>query len=416
MRGKRTNPVIENQPEESTDPVQEETSCKIRQWFERNNDLFFYIIMTILALLVRWAFIPFQSGDLQLHMGNWYTLLKSGGLSVLKNEFADYPIAYLLLIWLSSLLPLLPVVGVKLISFIFDFIGAYFVALLVKEKYQNPFVIISSSIVALFAPTVILNSAVWGQCDMVYTATLLATICFLIKEKPWPAFIWYGIGFSLKIQVVFLAPLLLFMLLKQKVKLYHFLIIPAVYILTVLPSLFAGRSFSDVMLIYFKLSDEMPGLTWGFPNIYQWFGNGDYQMFKNAGIAATAAAVSFLGYLSYKSKRIIDQEFILRLSLLSLLVVPFLLPNMHERYYFPADVLSIVLAFYRPKYTYAAVTISLVSFFSYSENLFGAYIIQPKFLAIPMLLLIIKLTYDFVKFLSFVDTADAPMSDQTITE
>lgn len=161
-------------------------------------------------------------------------------------------------------------------------------------------------------------------------------------------------------------------------------------------------------MIYPKLVGEYPSLSYGCASFYQWVGNADYEMFKNAGIAITAAVITFFGYLSYKSKRNVDQEFIIRLSLLLFLVMPFLMPGMHERYYFPADVLSIAVAFYLPQYLYAAVTISLVSFFSYCDNLFGAYIIEPKFLAIMMLLLIIKFSYDFIRFL--FETDNPPLS------
>jgi hypothetical protein len=44
---------------------------------------------------------------------------------------------------------------------------------------------------------------------------------------------------------------------------------------------------------------------------------------------------------------------------------------MHERYFFPGDVLSIVFAFYYPKYFYVPVMIGLTSFFSYHPFLFG---------------------------------------------
>jgi Gpi18-like mannosyltransferase len=310
------------------------------------------------------------------------------------------------MVWLVTYLPLAPVAAVKLISFIFDFVAAMFVSILVGKKYQNNFIILLSFITVLFVPTVILNSAYWAQCDIIYTAALLGMVYYLIQGKNWPAFIWFGIAFSVKIQAVFLAPLLVLMFLKGKVKLYHFLIIPAVYIITTLPCVIAGRSLWDMLMVYFRLTSEQPELTFGFANIYQWFTAADYEMFKTAGIGLAAAAVTFLCYISYKSKRLIDYEYIARFSMLSLLLVPFFLPAMHERYYFPADVFSIVLAFYLPRYTYVAVTICLVSFFSYLQNLFEAYVIEPKFLAIPILLIIIKLVYDYIQYLSLSDTRE----------
>ncbi len=409
MIDNKSNPVNEKPDMESMDPVIEKTSCKIRQWFEKNDDLFFFIIMAILAFWVRLAFIPFKSGDYLINLEKWYNILKNGGFLSFKENFYDYTPMYLYLIWLASYLPVSPEMAIKIISFVFDFVGAFFIALLVKEHYKNHFWTQLSFIVVLFIPTVIINSAIWAQCDFIYTAALLATIYYLIKGNNWAAFIGYGIAFSFKIQAVFLAPLLLFLWLKQKVKLYHFLIVPAVYILTILPCVIAGRPFWDLMLIDFNLTERYPWLTLGFANFYQWIANGNqyFTMYKNAGIILAAAAVIFLCYLSYKSKQKIDEEFILRFSLLSVLIMPFFLPSMHERYYFPAEMISIALAFYRPRYIYIAMTIIMVSFFSYCENLFGAYIIEPKFLAIAMLLVIVKLVYDFIRYLSLEDSKNS---------
>lgn len=381
---------------------------KLLSWMQQNDDLIFLGIMAILALLVRWAFIPFRSGDYLLNFAKWYDVLKSGGFAAFKNNFFDYTPPYLYLIWLVTYLPVPAIVAIKLIAIVFDFLAAVLVSLLVKQKYSNNLVVLLSFLAVLFAPTVITNSTIWAQCDMTFTVPMLATIYCLIKGKNWAAFIWYGIAFSFKIQAVFLAPLLVVLLLKGKVKLFHFLAIIAAYIVSVLPCLFAGRPLMDLLLIYPKLVGEYPSLSYGCAGFYQWVGNPDYEMFKNAGIALTAAVITFFGYLSYLSKRTVDHEFIIRLSLLLFLVMPFLMPGMHERYYFPADVLSIAVAFCLPQYLYAAVTISLVSFFSYCENLFGAYVIEPKFLAIVMLLLIIKLSYDFIKFLFRAETTTAP--------
>jgi Gpi18-like mannosyltransferase len=399
-----SNPVMDNPDMESPGPVADRTTgCKVRQWFERHDNSLFFIIMAILAFWVRWAFIPFESGDYVIGMGNWYNVLKSGGFPAFKNAFFSYPPAYLYLIWLSTFLPVAPVAAVKLIPFVFDFVAAVFVALLVARKSKNNLVVRLSFIIILFLPTVILNGAIWAQCDVLYTSALLATIYYLIKGKNWPAFIWFGIAFSFKIQAVFLLPLLIFMFLKGKVKFYHFFIIPAVYIVTTLPCIIAGRSFWDLMLVFFRLTYEQQQLTWGFANFYQWIAQGDYEMFKNAGIGLAAAASVFLCYISSKSKREIDEEFIVRFSLLSLMLVPFFLPAMHERYYFPADLFSVVLAFYLPRYYYIAATIGMVSFFSYVENLFRAYVIEPKFLAIVIVIVIIKLVYDYIKYLSLTD-------------
>jgi Gpi18-like mannosyltransferase len=64
---------------------------------------------------------------------------------------------------------------------------------------------------------------------------------------------------------------------------------------------------------------------------------------------------------------------------------------MHERYFFPADVLLIVLAAYFPKYFYVPVTMILISFFAYQPYLFQQSTFPLPVLALAVLGLIVVL-------------------------
>jgi len=366
----------------------------------QNSDFYFFALLVFLAICVRIAFIPFESGDYKIHLLKWYNSLASGNiLESLRSTRSDYTPSYLYLIWISTFFSLTPIAAIKLISISFDFLASFYTFRLVRLKSNNPVISTAAFVVVLFAPTVILNSSVWGQCDMIYTSCLVASLYYFMSNKSRPALIWYGIAFALKLQSVFLSPLILVMLIKKRIKFREIFIIPVVYMVSIIPSLIAGRPLKDLLMVYLKQAGEYKRLTLGFANFYQWITNSNYEMFRNAGILITAASFVFICFIFYKSKHIADNEFILRLSVLSLLVIPFLLPGMHERYYFPADVFCIVLAFYLPKYLYIAVTMSLVSFFSYCDNLFGAYIIEPRYLAIAVFIIIVLLSYDNIRFL-----------------
>jgi Gpi18-like mannosyltransferase len=77
------------------------------------------------------------------------------------------------------------------------------------------------------------------------------------------------------------------------------------------------------------------------------------------------------------------------LATLSVLIVPCFLPKMHDRFFFPADVISILLAFYFPQRFYVPILISTVSFFSYLPFLFGYEVIPLRYLAlIPLAMLV----------------------------
>ena len=101
-----------------------------------------------------------------------------------------------------------------------------------------------------------------------------------------------------------------------------------------------------------------------------------YQTSDSNQIYFTSVAVIFTGTLSfffaavvYKSRAKLTADLMIKLGLVSVLFVPFFLPKMHDRYFYPADVLSIVFAFFFPEYFFVPVIIELVSFFSYQPTL-----------------------------------------------
>jgi hypothetical protein len=60
------------------------------------------------------------------------------------------------------------------------------------------------------------------------------------------------------------------------------------------------------------------------------------------------------------------------------MLVPSLLPHMHERYFFPADILSIALAVWIPRYWPVAVLVQLTSFLACIAWVFGTWLLaQP---------------------------------------
>jgi Gpi18-like mannosyltransferase len=67
----------------------------------------------------------------------------------------------------------------------------------------------------------------------------------------------------------------------------------------------------------------------------------------------------------------LEADTIVATAAFSLLLVPFVLPHMHERYFYAADMLTIVLAFFRPRWAFVAVLVQVVSFLSYWPFLFG---------------------------------------------
>jgi Gpi18-like mannosyltransferase len=67
--------------------------------------------------------------------------------------------------------------------------------------------------------------------------------------------------------------------------------------------------------------------------------------------------------------RRLDRPAILLLALISVALTPFVLPNMHDRYFYPADAISIPLAFMMPELWFIPILFQLISGLSYSVYL-----------------------------------------------
>jgi Gpi18-like mannosyltransferase len=288
------------------------------------------------------------------------------------------------------------------------------VLLIVRLKYENRVVWVSSFFAALFAPTVFVNSALWGQSDATYASMLVASIYFAIQRRPNLSLFFFSIALSFKLQAVFLFPLFIVLFLKRRVPIYSFLIIPATYMVSLLPAWLAGRPLVELLMTYPAQAGAWPTLTLNAPNLYQWVPDDRlYRWLPDDlwllvlnilswfGIVFTALLVGLLCLVSWRSPVPLDGDVIVKLSLVSVLLLPFTLPHMHERYFFAADVVSIIYAFYWPKRFYIALIVVAASLFSYLPviELLPYLAVMFRFLAILMGIALIVVAADLIRSL-----------------
>lgn len=139
-----------------------------------------------------------------------------------------------------------------------------------------------------------------------------------------------------------------------------------------LPANLAGRSFLDLLLLYaHQKIIPFPALTLGATNIYQWLPGAPFGPFFRAGLVLAAViAVVFMITVARRFPEGMSGGALLHGSLLSLVLMPFVLPAMHERYFFAADALSVPYAFtFRGGWRVAAL-IQLASACTYCPYLF----------------------------------------------
>lgn len=325
-------------------------------------------IAIICAVIIRLICVPNRSSDYTSFLVPWYDfIVNNGGFSALKHGFADYTPPYLYwLVIASTLLSGLPkILTIKLFAMAVDFVCAFFTYKIVKIKYPEGKQASWAFLTVILSPVVIYNSAIWGQCDSIYTAGLIGCIYFLCIQKQIPALVSFGIGLSFKLQAMFLAPLLLIMVLKKRIRWYYLPIVPLVYLLAMLPAWLAGRPMLELLLVYFNQANIYKELAKGIPNLYQWIPNEYYNIVAPLGVIITTLVIFLLAFIVAKSKLEINHDRLIHLATISVLLVPYILPKMHQRYFYPADICSIILAFYLPQYRWVAIVVQLASLFSY---------------------------------------------------
>lgn len=349
-------------------------------------DLFFFAAITICAVFVRASLFTHVSSDYTQFLEEWfYTLKNNGGFSAIGMSIGDYTPPYFYLLAGLTYIPIDPLVSIKLSSCIFDFALAgcgYF--LLYKHGFKTSISMLAYAALLLF-PTGILNSAAWAQCDVIFTLFLLLSVASFLKDRPFVAAIFFGIAFTLKLQAIFLAPLLLLLLIKGRMKLWHFLAIPGVYLIAIIPSFIAGRSFWELLTVYVSQSGQYPRLSMNAANLWLLVGDLKNSALSMAGIFIAGAILLTSLYVLIKKKFELTPTIVISLSLFFLLLIPSVLPHMHERYFFPADVFSIVYAFFRPKRWFVPLLVTGASLLCYLPFLFGVTPVN-LFIAVALML------------------------------
>ena len=229
-------------------------------------------------------------------------------------------------------------------------------------------------------PTVAINAAWWGQADTIYTAFLLGCFRATLARRPALAMLLFGVALSFKLQSIFLAPYLAILVLRRDIPVWHLLIAPAVYAVMMVPAWLDGRPALELATIYLSQRRFYQGLSMGAPNpwmLLQELPFVSYGPGVAAGLAVTVAA--FLLVL-YRAVTTADDtvEFKVLVAALSVLLAPYLLPKMHDRYFFPADVFTLLLVFLPGRLKLAPLLMQAASLSAYAAFLVQRFGSLPK--------------------------------------
>ena len=145
---------------------------------------------------------------------------------------------------------------------------------------------------------------------------------------------------------------------------------PLMYLLFMVPSALAGRSWRDLLTIYLNQARFDENMSINAPNPYFLFDRlfpdpYRFEIYIGLVIAVIASLVLVTSFVCRGRDRSPDS--LLLMATLTLTITPYVFPKMHERYFFPAGAMAFLLAVVRPNSWPIVVLIQAANLCAYTR-------------------------------------------------
>ncbi len=336
------------------------------------------LLLLLGAMALRAYFMDYETLDYQNFLTRWVQFYRdNGGFRALDRSVGNYNIPYLYFMALFSYSSIKDLYLIKLLSILFDLLLAWGCTRVLGQFTHSVPRRIACFFAVLYLPTVFLNSAVWAQCDAIYVALAVLGIALALEDKPVRAMVMMALSFGFKLQAVFILPVCAVLWLKGKFRLRHFLIFPLSYVILVLPAVIAGRPFIETLTLYTSQTGSIgSGLNYNSPSVFAIITD-----VKDTELAAKIAIVCAFGYMlallliALIKRRSLSNTALMIFAALFAVGIPFILPHMHDRYFFAADILTLLLAFILPITAPLAILTEFASLLGYHAYLKMRYLL-----------------------------------------
>ena len=324
------------------------------------------------------------------------TFRENGGLKALSMSVGDYNVPYLYILALISYSRIPDLYLIKLVSILFDILLALWGMKLTGVLTKGTARPLAAFLLLLLLPTVILNGAYWGQCDSIYGAFAVLSLYLALANRPVSSVAAIAVSFAFKLQAIFLLPVYFIFLYTRRIRPRHILVFPVTYLWVVFPAVLFGKPFWDTISVYIMQTENYSNrLTLNAPSIFSFIrGTVNTELYSHLGILAAFLFVAALYVFLFLRRSRVDNRALFLASLLFSVGIPLLLPHMHERYFFLADVLSLILACMVPRRFFVPVLVVFASYLGYHAYLMSAYLFGLRYGALALLVVVTVLLLD----------------------
>jgi Gpi18-like mannosyltransferase len=287
-------------------------------------------------------------------------------------------------------MPIFDLYLIKILSQIFEVLSAFALCMIIAKLKRQKFSWILFGLVLLF-PAFLLDSAVWGQCDAIYTFFVLIGLYFAITKRSFKACLFLGLGLAVKLQAILSFPILLVLLLaktddgRRYVNWKHLFIIPMPFFVLNCVPIFAGKNVFTTFGVYLKQANEHRYLSFvtNIPKIFAVATKNSPTLIFNLVVIffvmLTVAWLSFVLFYAIKTarKRVLLVHELVFLTILTVGGALFIMPLMHERFLYIAMLLGFVLVYTStPNQVRGSMVIFLTLGFAITA-MFVYYFLQP---------------------------------------
>lgn len=344
------------------------------------------------ALILRVFLFSAESDDYLDFLLPWVNFFRdNGGFKALGTHIGNYNPPYLYFLALFSYFDVNPLYLIKLLSVLFDILLAWACTKLASLYEKNSVALLVCFFIVLFLPTVVLNGAYWGQCDSIYCFFAVMGLYLALSGKPVGSMLCITASFAFKLQAVFILPVYFILLLAKKIKPEHLLIFPAAYILYMVPVFLAGGSFADTLTLYVSQAGTVgDAMNYNAPSLTSMFSwQGDTALWSKLLIVGAFAVLFILYAAAIVKRKSLDDRVLLAFAVLIAVAIPFILPHMHDRYFYPAGILLVILFISDPRYFAAPLFAELASLHCYYAYFARRYLVDPRYGGLLMLLVLL---------------------------
>lgn len=299
---------------------------------------------------------------------NFSGLYKSG-------MFLDYPPLYMYVLFIIGKLAAIPSLGadftllIKLPSILADMATAYLLCKLTETKFKSGFGYLTAAIF-IFNPAIILNSSIWGMVDSFFMLFVIAALLLVVYDKVEYSVIFFAASILMKPQGIFFLPVLFFEVIRKRSikRLTLTILFGFVTTIVIILPFFSIKDPLWIFKLYLNTASEYPYATLNAYNLFGLLGANLKQdsgilfifSYNTWGLLFDVLVFLFAGFIYLRFKNAAAPL----LAALILNTGAFTLSTrMHERYMYPAIVISLLLFIYikdrRLPFIFTALTFTI---------------------------------------------------------